>query len=453
MKTILRVLLGAVVAVLAWQDMEAGYGGLLVSYGVLTNSDVDKIWRKVQGSLQPGINFVTEEFGWLKEMRELPIDASLRTMEFPIELTEDRGITSLPEGGREAEPMSVNATDASVAFIHLNGRFTVSKLAKWAGQDRGGAGAIANQLAFQGKKKIEALGRVMGDMFYGYSTNYLAQTSTAASQASGTYTLLNGLGDSAIDGSSTAEKNYIANLFKAGDRVALVRAGALVTNAIGVVTAVTPATPSIAVTWAGSVTSQANDYLVLANGASGTTLAHTSYNRGFVGLRDIMKSTSIQGISSATVPNWSVAHSDTAAGRFTGPKWRKGLDEIRNYGHERASVVTLLAKGVNRDVISQYHAGVRFDNAMALEIDGEPRAKGRKFRTSRRVPPGMVMMFDQNRALRKRSIHDAPMSAPSWSGGKELIDDSGWIFAVETSCLMATLNRKLFAYWEAQTEI
>ncbi len=89
---------------------------------------------------------------------------------------------------------------------------------------------------------------------------------------------------------------------------------------------------------------------------------------------------------------------------------------------------------------------------MDMEIDGEPKARGKKFKNTKRVPPGMVMMFDQNRALRKRSIHDDSTNAPAWGEGKELIDDSGWIFAVETSLLMATTNRKLFAYWEGQTE-
>ncbi len=432
-------------------------GGTLMAYSVITNTDVSALWKTAQGKLMPGFNFVTKEFGWVKEMKELAIDPSLRSMTFPVDLNEDRGITSLPEGGREAEPMTQNAVDATVNFIHLNGRFTVSKRAKWALATEAKA-AIKNQLKWEGKKKIEALGRVASDMFYGYSTNYLAVVDDSGgaltSASSHTITLKNALGDSSIDGSSTAEKDYIANLFKVGDRVSLIDSGSLVTNsADGTITAVTASTPSIAVTWnTGSVDPDDGDQLVFSNGASASAIAHTSYNRGLIGIRDICTTASVQNISSSSEPNWDVAYSDTAAGRFTGEKWRRGLDNIQNDGHEDASVVTLMSKGVRRDVSAQYAAGVRFDDSMDMEIDGEPKARGKKFKGTKRVPPGMVMMFDQNRGLRKRSIHDDSSTAPAWGDGKELIDDSGWIFAVETSLLLATTNRKLFAYWEGQTE-
>jgi len=423
-----------------------------MAYTVVTNSDVSALWKTAQGKLMEGFNFVTPEFKWVKEFKELAIPPSLRSMTFPVDILEDRGITSLPEGGREAQPMTQNAVDATVSFIHVNGRFTVSKQARWAQATDSRAGFM-NQLKWEGKKKIEALGRVLGDMFYGFSTNYVCQTSTAATQSSGTYTLLNAFGDASIDGSSTAEKNYIANLIKVGDLVALVQGGALVTNSFGgSVTAVTAATPSVAITWGASVTSTANDYLVFANGASGTTIAHTSYNRGLVGLIDMAVTTSVHNISGATYPNWTAAVNNSAGGRFNGTKWRTALHEIQNYGNEDASVVTLTSQGVLRDVAAQYQAGVRFDDSLNLEIDGEPKARGRAFKSSRRVPPGMVFMFDQNRALRKRSIHAAPESAPSWGDGKELMDDSGWIFAVETSMFQAITNRKLLAYYEGLTE-
>ncbi len=335
-------------------------GAPLMAYTVITNSDVSALWKTAQGKLMPGFNFVTKEFGWVKEMKELKIAPSLRSMTFPVDFQEDRGITSLPDGGREAEPMTQNAVDATVSFIHLNGRFTVSKRARWA-LDTDAKAAISHQLKWEGKKKIEALGRVASDMFYGYSTNYLAVVDDSGGALTGstshTITLKNALNDSAIDGSSTAEKNYIANLFKVGDRVALIASAALVTNsAFGEVTAVTKATPSIAVTWTASVDPDDGDQVVFSNGATGTAIAHTSYNRGLVGIRDICTTDTVHNISTATHPNWSVAYSDTAAGRFTGEKWRRGLDEIQNDGHEDASVVTLMSKGVRRDVAAQYSA-------------------------------------------------------------------------------------------------
>lgn len=444
-------LLLAVPAVL----LPAGAGHVL-AYSVVTNSDVDKLWAKAQGPVKKGFNFVTKEFRWVRQYKELEIEPSLREMTFPVDLYEDRGITSLPEGGREAEPMSRNAVDATVSFIHLNGRFTVSKRARWA-LAKDPKAALENQLKFQGRKKVEALGRVLGDMFYGFSTNYICQTSTNATQASGTYTLKNLYGSSSFAGTGstaldTAIKKRIIDQIKIGDKVALVRSGALVTNAIGSVDAKSAANCTVDITWAGSVDSDDNDYLVFANGASATTINHTSYNRGITGRLDMLTSTSLQGISKSLVTEWDVSYSDTSSGRFSGEKWRKAADEIHNFGDEDANIVTLIAQGVYRDMVAQYKAGVRFDDAFALEVDGDVKARGKRFKSSRRVPPGMVDMFAEGVIVRK-SIHEAPMSAPSWGGGKELIDDSGWIFAVEESLFIALTNRQAQAYFLNQQEI
>lgn len=442
----------ALTALLVGSASAAVGGGALFAYSVISNSEVNALWRKAQGKLMPGFNFVTPEFKWVQDLKDLDIDPSLREMTFPVDLIEDRGVTSLPEGGREAEPMTVNAVDATVQFIHVNARFTVSKRARWA-LGTGAKAAIMDQLKWSGQKKLEALGRVLGDMFYGYSTNYLCQVDDSGGSLTGasshTIPIKNGFGDSSITNAA-----YIANLVKVGDRVALIASGALVTNsAFGEVTAVTPGTPSIGVTWGGTVDPDDDDYLVFSNGAGGTTIAHTSYNRGLTGLRDICTAASLHGIATSSYANWSAAYSDTSSGRFNGQKWRKGLDEMQDDGHEEAMPMTLMSKGVRRDVAAQYAAGVQFDDSMDMEIDGEPKARGKKFKGTKRVPPGMVVMFDQKRALCKKSIHEKPSSAPRWSDGKELIDDSGWLFAVETSLFMACSNRKLVSYFENQTEL
>lgn len=427
--------------------------GSVLAYSVTVNADLDKIWKKVQGKLVEGFNVSVEEYRWVKEYKDMEMDPSLRLMEFPVELTWDRGVTHLPEGGREAEPTSVNATDATVSFIHANKRFTIAKLARWAGQADGGRGEIFNQLKWQGKTAMQAIAKNIGFMFWGYSTNYLSQTSTDATQASGTYTLLNAFGDTGIAGTTTAQKEYIISLFEAGDKVALIRAGALVTNGIGTVSAPTVATPSVDIAWAGSVNSEPDDYLVLANGTTATTIAHTSYNRGLVGLLDVCKSTSVHGISSSAVAKWAAAYSDTTAGRFTGQKWRRGLDSIRNKGNANATPVTLMAQGVKRDLIAQLSAGVRFDDTMNMEIDGEPKAKGAEIRSSQRVPPGHVILFDRNKAVGRKTIHDSTESAPTWGSAKELIDDSGYVFGLDWAGYLAYKNRQLFAYWTNQTEL
>lgn len=427
-------------------------GGPALAYSVITNAEIDKIWRKAQGPLAKGFNFVTPEFRLVRQFTELDIDASLREMTFPVDIYEDRGITSLPEGGREAEPMSVNAEDATIVLVHLNGRFTISKRARWA-QARDPRAALARQLTFQGRKKVEAMGRHLGDQFYGYSNGTLAQCDgSQASAGSHTIALKNAYGDSDIAGTTSAQKKYLANLFKKGDRVALVQGGALVANAIGTITAHPNAsTPSITVTWNGNVTITDGDNIVLANGTNASTIDHTSYNRHLVGVLDFCKSTSVHGISKASAPNWDVAYSDTSAGRFNGQKWRKGVDEIHNYGMDDVGIVTLMSQGVYRDVLAQYQAGLRFDDAFDLEIDGDIKGRGKRFKASRRVPPGFVVLYGEG-AVKKKTIHD-DVNEPGWSQAKELIDDSGYVFAIDWSGLLATQNRKLWAYFANQTEL
>jgi len=239
-----------------------------------------------------------------------------------------------------------------------------------------------------------------------------------------------------------------------GDNVALIDSTTLVTNsAYGAITAVTAATPSIAVTWTAAVDPDDGDFVVFSNGANGTTIAHTNYSRHLVGLLDMCTSTSLQNISGATYPNWTAALADTGGGRFTGTKWRKGLDEIRNFGKEDADVMTLVSQGVNRDVILQTSAGLRFDDAMNMEIDGDVKARGKGFKTSRRVPPGMAIMFDRS-AIGKKTIYDDLGSGGSvnWADGKDAIDDSYRIFALDWIGFMACKNRKCLAYWTGLTE-
>lgn len=415
---------------------------------IAVNADVNAVWRKVQGELVDGINLKSEEFGTLKsDIPGLEIAPSLREMTFPVRLRLSRGVTSLTEGGREATPLTANAVDATVAFCHYNKRFSMSKLANWAQMDSEGRQAsIKKQLVFEGMDAVDSMAAELAESFWGASTGVRCTTTTVATQSSGAYTVTNGHGVSSI-----TDGTYITSMFGIGESVALVRSGALVTNAIGVVTAVNASTPSVSITWAGSVTSASGDQIVKANGYNATTLAHTSYNKNFYGMVDFLTATSLQGISSSTYSEWSVAHSDTTAGRFSGIKWRKGLDQIGNYGAGNKSVVTWMAQGVYRDVLSQMQAGLRFESPFALEIDGDVKGDGKNFQRTRRVPPGFVISHTQD-AIKKRELLPVPDSAPGMGDAKEQLDDSGYTFALDYPALLATTGRKKFSYWSSQTE-
>lgn len=417
---------------------------------ILTNSSVNAIWRTVQGDLVPGINYMCEEYELLDDLQNLKVDASLRSMKVPVDILEGAGIASIPEGGYEARTYSPNAVEATVSFVHFNGRFNASKLSRWADAADGGAGEIEKQIVFQARHKIRDMARHVSDYFYGLSTAVLCQTSTVATQASGTYTLKNAYGSTTISGASTAEKNYICNMLKVGDYVALIRSSALVANAIGVITAVTPGTPSIAVTWAGSVTSANNDNIVKANSMEATTIAATDSGAGLVGLLDMCTTASVHGLSNATYADWDVAGSDTTGGRMSSVRYRKAKDEIANRGLGNADKI-FMDQGVYRDFLASQQAVLRFNDPFALEVDGDLKGNGKRFYTSRRVPPGWSI-FAVGKSLKKKTLLKRPEEGPSWSDGKELIDQSGWVFGIDLPMLMATSSRRSLYYLNGLTQ-
>lgn len=417
---------------------------------VTINSTMQGVWRKAQGELVDALNFKCEETSWLGEIPGLKLAASLREMTFPVRLRISGGIASIGEGGNEARPSSVGVTDATVAFVHKNGRFTVSKLAHWASISDP-APEIEKQITVQGMDKVDSLCANVSDAFWGFSTGIRAQTSTNATQSSGTYTLKNAFGLTSIAGTTAAQKAYLANLFQVGEGVALVRSGALVSNGYGIITARSTTNGTIAVTWAGSTDSNDGDNLVLYNAIlDGDTFdlnAHTDYNKDLVGILEMMTGTSVHGIDGSSVEGWSPAYTDVSGGRYTGSRHRAALQAIGNFGGGTpASIKTIVSQGVERDVIANYQAGVRYDSPMAMEIDGDVKARGKRLETSRRVPPGFVFMFDPA-ALGKKTLLPFPTSAPTWPDGKELINQSGMIFTLDYPLVLAVRIRKRLAYF------
>lgn len=425
------------------------FSGATATYTPTLTTALNKIWRKVQSNLMTGWNFMVEEWEDIGDLQEFDVDWSTREIIVPLDINEGYGVASIPEGGWEARPSSINAEELSLTWIMLNKRFTATKTARYI-DEKSRAAMVKRQLTFQGKKALEDIARDFGDKFWGLSTAYLAQTSTNATQSSGVYTLKNAYGSTTLTGGTTAEKNFIVDKFRVGDYVALIRSAALVTNAIGVITAITAATPSITVTWAGSVDSDDLDYVVKANSLENTTIAGTDYNLGVVGFLDNMLSASIHGLSSSSVANWAPALTDTAGGRFAGIRMHRGADEIANKGGGKLNCL-YFAQGVYRDAIALERAALRWQDPFAMELDGDVKSKGRQFKKSRRVPPGQVHGIDKSKSLRKMMLLDKP-DAPGWGQAKELENQSGYVFSMDVPVQLVWLNRGTTAQWTGLTE-
>ncbi len=87
---------------------------------------------------------------------------------------------------------------------------------------------------------------------------------------------------------------------------------------------------------------------------------------------------------------FSVGH-QLDGGRLTGVRITKARHEIRNKGGGEMDTMWL-DQGVERDMIAQQQAAVRYSSTMGMEVDGSIKAKGIDIKTSRRVPPGMAIM-------------------------------------------------------------
>jgi len=420
--------------------------GVTATYAVTTSkTDVNGVWRKVQAPLQEAAQYMVDEWDMLDEVQTFEVDWSAREITMPLDLSDDVGVASIPEGGFEARPSSPNPTDATLTWILFNARFTVSKTAKFIDLKNRQA-MLERQIIFQGRKKLQAFARRIGEYFYGFSTGVLAKVVSVTGDV---IVVKDQYGIAGL-GSTTAPFKA-GQPFKKGEYVAVLNPTGPALRGIAQVAAQDNTVPNF--TFATGTTpagTAANDLLVMGNSVENTTLAGgTDYNNALLGLLDICTSTSIQNVSSATFPKWAVGFSDTTSTRYTGIKLRKAKQGILNSGGGTLNQI-LWANGVENDVTAQLQAGLRFQDSFAMELDGMPKAKGVDIKTTRFVPNGFVFMFDR-KSLRKLSLLPKP-GQPAWDDGYKLQDQSGFIFPIDYPCQLVVTNRANFGYAQNQSE-
>lgn len=414
--------------------------------GTLAGSGLNKLWRKVQGKVAVGLNFASMEFMQLEDLKNYEIDWSFREITFPIRITRGGGIASIAEFGFEARPGSPNLEEGTLNWVHFNGRFTASVMAFLVAQNTPDA-QIVKQLVYQATSKIDALGEHFSDYFYGLSTGVMCLTDTNVSGTSGTLTLYAPYGQTDM-GTGAAMKKFIASKFVVGDYIALVAAGSdtlIDANAIGNITAVSKANGTITVTFIGSVSSYTTDGIrVVKSNSLDQVVTGTDLNRGLTGLIEMARATSLHGLSSSSVPDWSNALDDTDGGRFSGIRWHRMKDAVDNDGGGTLSKVAI-DQGVYRDMVGSMQAAVRFNDPFAMEIDGDIKSKGVKFFKTKRVPPGYVIAWDEDSLYRMSLLKRPKAGDLTWKDGVKLIDQSGWVFGIDWPIGMVCTNRKNIA--------
>lgn len=429
----------------------------IATKSITTQTQAAKIWRKVQGTAVDAINLNVEELGLLKSLSSAKLAPSLREVTRPVIITRDGGVASISEGGYKARPMSPTPQEISVSLVHLQKQFAIAQLVLMITR-MGGDTQVVKQFKMQLKMATRAMQDQVGDYFYCGSSGIIATTDTDLSGATTTLTLANGYNQSTITNAA-----YLAARFKstagvsgaAGDYVRIRDATssyAQVSNAIGQVTASSATNGTIGVTWTGSAPSSTTNGLAIVK-ANSLDDSADDYNKAFVGLTEVLTATSLHGLSGSTFPDWAVPFSDTTGGRLDGTRIEKACDAVEDASGKTVDTI-MWSKGVKRDVKAQYKAALEFNDAYAIPIDGDVKAKGKKFFSSRRVPPGYCVPFCSDaweRFFWKPDLSDGDGSM-SESDLLESEDIAASIGRIDLVGNLVCNQRNAFSYFTGLTE-
>ena len=419
----------------------------VATYSPTVNTDVVNIWRTVQTTVHKGFQFMAEEWEQIDFLRRFKVDYSLRSITVPIDITEDIGIASIAEGAYEARPSSPNVQELTLTTILLSGRFTVSKTAHWIEQHSAHA-MLTKQMKYQGGKKVQALGRKYADFFYGLSDGIVAKVQTDPGGSSSTVTAMaidDGYGVASYDNTA-----WLMSKFKVGEYIALIRSSNLVSNGIGLITAIDTTNRDIDVTWNGSCDPAEDDSIVKAESLGNTVIGDTDYNKGLVGLTEMATATSVHSLSGSSYEAWQAAVNNSDGGRLTTVKLMNGKQAIANKGGGKADTLWV-SQGVVRDMVALNQAAVRFGSPLQMEMDGSVKFGNLSFFSSQRVPPGTAFMADR-KSIRKISLLPNKPGEPIWDDGHKITDKSAFVFPIDFPCALVCLNRGNIAHWNGLTE-
>ena len=409
-----------------------------------SDSNIVNLWRFVQIGVVEAFGFGVPEWNWLQKLKNFDVDWSTREISMELDLDDDINVASIPEGGKEARPASPTAAKAVLTWILLNKRFTISKTAKYISQQQGTRPMLVDQLKWQSKKAVQSIRRRIGDYFYGFSSGTLFHAATSAG-ASSALVVDDLYGISGLGG-TTANRRAV-DLVRPSEYLGLDTAGTF--DEIVQVSSIARSTNTITLASAAANIAD-GDLVTHAASVENTTAAGTDVGRALVGVLDQMTTASVHGFSSATNDRWDAALSNSDGGRFTGVKLRKLKQAINNNGGGTLDTV-IWTQGVENDVFAQLQAGLRFSDSFGMEMDGSPKSKGVKFMTTKRVPDGYVFGWDSKRSIGKGTLLPEP-GQQAFSDGKELIDDSGFIFSLDYPCFTATKSRANMGFYSGLTE-
>lgn len=378
-----------------------------------TTTTLAKGYHKATSTITKSLQEFTNVFKRVSKMprQDMAPGYSPREMLIKLDVNPSHVGSQIVEGGYESRTDTPALEEGSVSFVHMNKRLGITIFSSALGQ-KARDGQIVKQLVYQGEKLTEGAQRGLAMQWLGNTTGYIAALdgNPAGGAATGhTLTLKNPWGQASIvDNTTTAGKNYLARLFVPGEGVALIRSGALVTNAIGTVDAagVNTTNGTVAVTWGGTVTPLSGDFIVFANTVTDSTITATDYTRFPVGVFSLCFDTTVHGLSGSSVLNWNPAFSDVAGGRLTWVRIRGMKQAIDYYGSKTMNAL-VMSPGVANDLLAGERAALRYTDAMMLSLDAKFVDSGIEYFEDALIPPGFCAGYDKS-AFAHADLQDLP---------------------------------------------
>lgn len=374
-----------------------------------TVATVNDLYVKANTDVKTSIKLITEEQKWFRSYPRENIVVSGNENRVPLILTQPILPSFIPDGGNERIMNTPAPTHGTFMPVQMNVRFGYTGLAQ-ALTNRSRSAMIEDQTTYQANMAGYSIGRGIGLSTYGTSVGTLAVVrTTGSSNATQVIPLKNAFGSATFcaGADSGVQDTYLSKLFPVGNKIALIRTGAIVE--FGTVTASPSASSGIGyidVTFTSAITPTANDLIVSANADGDSTITGTDYNQWPEGFTSILTSDSVEGQTTTSYPAWAAGSTSTTSQRLSFSVKEKMINDCYN-----ASGMTLnrfiMSQGVRRDTISGELGGRRYDSA-ETDIEGELNAgSGQQYFTSQlALPNTLIGWFDK--AISKIELSDNP---------------------------------------------
>lgn len=368
------------------------------------------LYVKANTDVKVAIKLFTEEQKWFRSYPKENITVSGNENRIPLILTRPILPAFLPDGGNESIMSTPAPTHGTFMPVQMNKRHGYTGLAQ-AFSNRSRASMIEDQTTYQANMSGYSIGMGIGLTTYGTSVGTIAVVkTTGSSSATQVVPLKNAFGNSTFvagGDSGGIQDTYLSFLFPVGNKIALIRASAIVE--FGTITASPSATSGqgyVDVTFTSAITPTAGDLIVSANADGDSTITGTDYNQWPLGFTDILLADSVEGQTTTLYAKWAAGSTQTATQRLSFVVKRRMIQECFN-----ASGLTInrfiMPQGVERDAISAELGARRYDSA-ETDIEGSLNAgSGEQYFTSQLALPNTLIGYN-DRVVSKIELSDNP---------------------------------------------